>query len=786
MPRVAVVFAPLRVSPDFIDYPYFADLGAIQAAADLREAGFDVALVDAFAIEGADLTRLDDGDLLLGVPDRVLADRVPDAEVFVVALTPFHRPPSRDPSLGAVIADVRARHPNAPLVLADLYQSGQHVVDAPSDAIAAAYPEIDALLRYEAELDLVPLVTDLLRRSTRAADRAPTIVRGRDRAPLDDVPIPAWDLVDIDAYFEFHARVVAKLGRPSWAFPIAPRTLPVVTSRGCPYRCVHCSSNPSSRENGSLVTPKTQRRHSPAYLDRLFAELKARGAERLHLLDELANVNEAHFDAVLDLLHKHDLLFEIPNGVRADYVTGRHLRQMKGRLTTLSVSAESGVPDVVTNVVDKQLDLKAIDDVAAAARDVGIPVLVHFMIGLPGETIRDMNGTLAYAIDLHERTGAWPSVQFATPLPGTRLEAEVRRRGLSLPVVRDYGPCFQQTPTIEDPQFTKADLQKMKWTFDLRLQAAQGPKKVILNVTYKCNNRCTFCATGTRTQFDGNFERQRELLVKYRKAGVSLLDLDGGEPTLNPNLLPLIRFARRVGYEKVNVTTNGRMSSYPAFAEQLTRSGVTSILVSIHGPDAQTHAQNVGVAEAFDQTCAGVRALVRAAPPGVELGANITLTKSNHKKVLETASLVYDLGLRWFNIQFLTPFGRATSSVCPDTQEAADEVMRTIDAFADRMKFQIINLPFCFMPGYEKYLMGDLLKLERHMLFVNNEEVNLFEYLRERRVKKPVCDTCPHAVFCGGFYQLEEVPEPTWLIRPEDLVRPIDPVLAEAKRLPSL
>jgi MoaA/NifB/PqqE/SkfB family radical SAM enzyme len=302
-----------------------------------------------------------------------------------------------------------------------------------------------------------------------------------------------------------------------------------------------------------------------------------------------------------------------------------------------------------------------------------------------------------------------------------------------------------------------------------------------MNVTYKCNNRCTFCATGTRTQFDGDFGRQRELLVKYRRAGVRLLDFDGGEPTLNPNLFGLIKFARTLGYERVNVTTNARMASYREFADRLAGSGVTSILTSIHGPDAQTHAQNVGVAEAFDQTCEGVRNLVAAADPGrVELGANITLTKSNYKKLGDVASLVHDLGLRWFNIQFLTPFGRATSSIAPDTGEAAAEAMRVIDAFGDKLKFQVINLPFCFMPGYERFLMGDMLKLERHMLFVNNEEVNLFEYLRERRVKKPVCEACPHAIFCGGFYEMDDVPEPTWLIRPADLVRPIAPAIPRA------
>ena len=53
-------------------------------------------------------------------------------------------------------------------------------------------------------------------------------------------------------------------------------------------------------------------------------------------------------------------------------------------------------------------------------------------------------------------------------------------------------------------------------------------------------------------------------------------------------------------------------------------------------------------------------------------------------------------------------------------------------------------------------------------------QVNLGEYLAERRTRKPVCENCPHACFCGGFYELDDVPEPPWLIAPEDLVRPID------------
>jgi hypothetical protein len=58
------------------------------------------------------------------------------------------------------------------------------------------------------------------------------------------------------------------------------------------------------------------------------------------------------------------------------------------------------------------------------------------------------------------------------------------------------------------------------------------------------------------------------------------------------------------------------------------------------------------------------------------------------------------------------------------------------------------------------------------MVFVNNETVNLAEYLAERRTRRDVCGPCPRASLCGGFYDLESSAEPPWLVRPEDLLKP--------------
>ena len=763
--RTLVVHPPTTIARDFIDYPYFSDLGAVQLAAVLREAGIDTVLVDAYALPSSTLAWRPDGRAHLGAPvDAVIAAarEKMGAETFasiVVAYTPFHRPPHRCDVLGDLLAGLARLAPDARIVLADCHQSGQHYVETRGEDVLASYPEVATYVKYEAEVTVPRLL----------ASYAPGVHRG-ESPKLDELPLPAWDAIDLDAYARFHARVVGNLGRGAWTFPIDGRTIPVVTTRGCPFSCVHCSSNPE-RLPGE---PKKQRRPSPeklgATLERLVATTKA---TRLFVLDELVNVNERHFDAFLDAMTSLDMRFEIPNGMRADYLSRAHLARMKGRVTTVSVSAESGSPRVVAEVVKKQLDLADIVRVAEDAHAVGVPLLIHFMIGLPGESRAEINETLAFAMDLWDRFHAFPAVQFATPLPGTALAAEVARRGRTLPVVEDWGPAFQHgvaAPGGDDVPFEV--LQEFEWTLQRRLRASSGPEKVIMNLTYACNNRCTFCAVGTRTQLHGHTESQHEHLREYRARGVTMVDFDGGEPTLHPDLIKTVRYARAIGYERINVTTNGRMAFYEDYAKKLVRSGLTTLLFSVHGPDAKSHAQQVGVAEAFEQTTGGIRNCTKHAPPGVELGMNVTLTKSNVEKLEALTQLAWELGLRWINVQFLTPFGRATSTIAPDIEHAAAVTRGLIDRWKPRgMKVQVINLPFCFMPGYESHLEGDLLKLARHMIFVNNEDVNLAEYLAERRVRKPVCASCTRAVFCGGFYELDKVPEPPWLVAPEDLVR---------------
>ena len=57
---ITLIQPPLRVSRDFIDYPYHSDLAVIQAATCLKASGLSIALVNAFSQAESGLVALED------------------------------------------------------------------------------------------------------------------------------------------------------------------------------------------------------------------------------------------------------------------------------------------------------------------------------------------------------------------------------------------------------------------------------------------------------------------------------------------------------------------------------------------------------------------------------------------------------------------------------------------------------------------------------------------------------------------------------------------------------
>jgi MoaA/NifB/PqqE/SkfB family radical SAM enzyme len=283
-----------------------------------------------------------------------------------------------------------------------------------------------------------------------------------------------------------------------------------------------------------------------------------------------------------------------------------------------------------------------------------------------------------------------------------------------------------------------------------------------MNITYKCANRCVFCATGDRVSAALGWDKITEILRQHREQGTDQLDIDGGEPTTHPRLADAIGLARELGYRSVNLTTNGRLLRDRALAERVVNSGISHLLISLHGATAEVHEAATDAPGSFAETVAGIdnvmdirRESGARESDHLEIGVNVTIVRANVDHLMALTALAVAKGFTKINFQFTTPFGRAWEDVVPPLEEAANAVMRVIDRYASAIQIYVINAQFCVFPGYERWVVGDLQKMGRTMVFAADprfpEQVNLYEWLGAKREKQEVCTACPWTTVCEGF-----------------------------------
>jgi MoaA/NifB/PqqE/SkfB family radical SAM enzyme len=748
MPRLLFINPPLVLDADFIDYPYFANHGLLACAGLAARAGAQVEVYDAFALPASGRHVRASGGFILGVEHgEFIADLpAPEFDAVVLGASVFLRIEAAHTETNALIAALRAHFPDSALLLADGYVGGQHYMDYDGAQVLARYPELDAIIKYPGERAFAdPELLPALRGARRVVTDAGRIAGD----PLD--PFLFLDGIDVRHFDGFLARC---FGDGTWqnTFAIGPGTRSFLTSRGCPHRCIFCTSNPGWRQNGRKLyqpIPLTRLKHW-AYLERTVF-----GADKLIVLDEMVNVR-SDFEDLLRAFNELDLTYDFPNGMRADHLSREALELMQGRVAILSISAESANQADLDGPIGKGQKLEAIYRVAAWCQELGIPLMSHYIIGFPWETPAHVTATLDMAWELYDRYGAWPSMQFATPIRGTALHEQCAALGLVPPEGIDLkdGALFQHRPAYDPPHCPPGYLVNARAAFDMKI-AARNSRKLIMNITYKCANRCVFCATGDRISAALPWEKIEAILRQHRDEGTDQLDIDGGEPTTHPRLVDAIRLARQLGYRSINVTSNGRLLRDAALAEGLLASGITHLLISLHGATAAVHEACTDTPGSFEQTIAGIDAVMARRPAHVDTGMNVTIVRANVDHLMPLTELAIAKGFAKINFQFTTPFGRAYEDVVPPLDEAARAVMRVIDRYGDQIRIHVINAQFCAFPGYEHYVAGDLQKLGRTMVFAADprfpEQVNLYEWLGARREKREVCAACPWTTVCEGF-----------------------------------
>ena len=353
---------------------------------------------------------------------------------------------------------------DAPIVL-----GGPHPTVLPHES--AGRPEIDVVVRGEGEATWLELSERVAAGQSWAGvagvtyARDGSIVDEPDRPTLDlsTLPWPAYHLFKMDRYTNLQPVMDHIEG---YSFPI-------MTSRGCPYRCSYCSQ----------IMERRWRMRSPEdVVDEWEWLVRDLGAAEIGVLDDSFNINRQRVLDICDLLIARGLN-HVPwimiNGIRANLVDEELMRRMRAAgCVRTAFGVESGNQRILDTIIHKQLTLDQIRRAFAAAKAAGVETIGFFIIGMPGETEETMDDTIRFACELDPLVA---NFSIATPFPGTEMYDLVRQRGRILAEDWDDFVFFEGKARFELPDLP-AELVERKWKEAYR-RFYLRPRRIIRTLT---------------------------------------------------------------------------------------------------------------------------------------------------------------------------------------------------------------------------------------------------------------------------------------------------------------
>lgn len=308
---------------------------------------------------------------------------------------------------------------------------GPHASFALKETLLRA-PWIDVLVIGEGERTLVELVRTLergasLERVAGIAFREDGRVVKTEPRPLieslDEFPLPARHLLPLSKY--------RALGAPCT----------VITSRGCPYKCIFCSGP-------RLFGRRVRFREPKLVVDEIEYIHKELGFDKMNIVDDTFTINHRHAREVCQEILRRGLKFQWNVFARADTVTEDILKIMKeAGCAWLLFGVESASPEIL-KTIKKGTTPDGVRRGVKLSAEAGIKVFNSFIIGLPGESPETAQQSLAFAQELDKQYGAKYGFHLLSPLPGTELYERPEDYGLRI-LSRNWAKYDANEPITE-------------------------------------------------------------------------------------------------------------------------------------------------------------------------------------------------------------------------------------------------------------------------------------------------------------------------------------------------
>lgn len=221
---------------------------------------------------------------------------------------------------------------------------------------------------------------------------------------IDELPLPAWDLIDLRRYEEIWQRRHGRLA------------INVVTTRGCPYHCNWCAK--------PIWGQRYNARSPQSVVDELRWLENLTDLEHVWFMDDIFGLKPGWTGRFADALEQAGIELSFKCLSRPD------LLLRKGEVEALAragcdivwMGAESGSQKIL-DAMEKGTRVEMIAEACRALRQHGIRVGLFIQFGYPGETRDDIRATIELIRQvMPEELG----ISVSYPLPGTKFYERVQ------------------------------------------------------------------------------------------------------------------------------------------------------------------------------------------------------------------------------------------------------------------------------------------------------------------------------------------------------------------------
>jgi len=329
------------------------------------------------------------------------------------------------PFINRLSKSIKAVHPALPVII-----GGIHPTLFAKDILSNC-KHIDVVVIGEGEQQIVELANRFSRQSNPNLDDIESVAflkangqlcevpRKSYIKELDDIPSPAWDLVNISDYYTDHS---------TWYNPRnleIKMSVPILTSRSCPYDCNFCSIH--------YVMGRGLRLRNPLQVvDEMEILYRKHGLNYFGFVDDNLTLNKSHIINICNEIIKRNMIIQFES------INGYNLSSMDEEIVDAMVQAgcvyvilpiEHGCDRMRNEVIGKRLNREKIYQVSELYKKHNLLTRGYFIMGFPEETTETLDETYKMIRELQLDMN---NVFNLIPFPGTKIFNQAIRDRLFL------------------------------------------------------------------------------------------------------------------------------------------------------------------------------------------------------------------------------------------------------------------------------------------------------------------------------------------------------------------